>query len=48
MKTLLTIFLFCFATVVAAQSGCACLYNGQWYPHGTKIGSLTCVNGAWK
>jgi hypothetical protein len=27
----------------------ACFYNGQWYPTGTRLGSLTCqADGQWR
>ena len=45
----LAILLVCIAAVVWAQNtGVSCLYNGVWYPEGTRIGSLVCVDGKWR
>ncbi len=32
---------------VAQAQTASCRYNGVEYPHGTKVGPYTCVNGVW-
>src|SRR5262252_6347585 len=49
MRTIVAAMLLCFASVLLADpSPRPCLYKGVLYPHGTKIGTLTCVDGTWR
>lgn len=44
-KTTLTILFVCLSGLANAD----CIYNGSYYPTGTKLGSLTCQpNGSWQ
>ncbi|MDZ4871057.1 MAG: hypothetical protein CLLPBCKN_000445 [Chroococcidiopsis cubana SAG 39.79] len=45
MKTLALIFLILLGTTSAAYADC--IYNGQIYPEGSRVGPFTCRNGAW-
>jgi hypothetical protein len=32
---------------VAHASGEDCYRNGEWYPHGTRLGDYICIDGEW-
>lgn len=37
-----------FVPTVQAQQEKPCIYNGQNYPPGTRLGPYVCKNGRWK
>jgi hypothetical protein len=49
-QVLIRIALFAFLVGLAAPPAWAdCIYNGKYYPTGTKVGDLTCQpDGTWR
>ena len=49
-QVLMYIVLFVFLVgLVTAPAWADCIYNGKYYPTGTKVGSLTCQpDGTWR
>lgn len=51
MKKILVriIWFILMSSLITATAWADCIYNGQYYPTGTKIGNLTCqTDGTWK